>query len=171
MLIFLTGFMGSGKSTIGLQLAEALEIGFWDLDQLIQDQEGRSISEIFDQDGQRYFRKIERDTLRELPVKLEGDAVIATGGGTPCYYDNAQVLNMMGTCIYLDLEPEHLYQRLSEENEGRPLIANKSKEEISKIIEEMLHERIPFYLAATYKVDANRSVEAIVQQILYLLNE
>jgi len=171
MLIFLVGFMGSGKTTIGLEVSKALDIGFWDMDELIQDQQGMAITKIFQEHGQAYFRELERDMIRDFSGRFEGDAVISTGGGAPCFFDNIEHLNRQGTSIYLQLTPDRLFDRLKGEAEGRPLIAGKTDEEMLDLIHTMYEHRAPFYEQAVYSVDADRSPEDIVQNILFLLNE
>ena len=171
MLIFLVGFMGSGKSTIGLEVAKALDIGFWDMDELIQDQQAMRISEIFNEHGQDYFRELERDMIRSFSDHMEGDAVISTGGGAPCFFDNIEQLNKQGTTVYLELTPEKLFNRLKGEAEERPLIAGKSDDEMLDLIQKMYEQRAAFYEKAVYSIDADRTPVEIARHILYLLNE
>ena len=171
MLIFLIGFMGSGKSTIGLEVANALDIGFWDMDELIQDQQAMRITEIFREHGQGYFRELERDMIRGFSDHLEGDAVISAGGGAPCFFDNIDQLNKQGTTVYLQLTPDKLFNRLKNEADGRPLLADKSDDEMLDLIHKMYDHRASYYEQAVYTVDADRSPKEIVEHILYLLNE
>ena len=171
MLIFLIGFMGSGKTTMGIEVGKALDIDFWDMDELIQDQQAMTIPEIFEEHGQDYFRELERDMIRDFKDSFEGDAVISTGGGAPCFYDNIEQMNQLGTSVYLNMQPDSLFKRLKDESDGRPLIAGKSDAEMMELIQKMYDHRAPFYEKASYIVDGNRTPEMIVEHILYLLNE
>lgn len=171
MKIFLIGFMGCGKSTIGGMVADALDIGFWDMDQLIQDSVAMTISQIFKEHGQKYFRQLEHNFIKDMDQSLFGDALLATGGGAPCHFNNIELLNQQGTTIYLEMTAEQLYNRLSANVGDRPLLMDKTPEETKQIIEDMLESRKTYYLQATYTVDASRSPEAVRDHILYLINE
>lgn len=171
MLVFLVGFMGSGKTTIGLEIAKALDIDFFDMDELIQDQQAMTISEIFRNYGQDYFRALERDMIRDFGQSFDGDVVIATGGGAPCFFDNIEQMNQIGTTVYLNLQPATLLERLEGEADGRPLIAGKTSEEMLDLINKMHEQRAPYYEKSSYVVDGNRTPDTIVEHILYLLNE
>lgn len=167
----MVGFMGSGKTTIGIELAAALDIDFWDMDAMIQDQNAMSIPEIFANHGEDFFRRAERDLLTELDYSFEDDAVISTGGGAPCFFDNMKEMNRQGTTVYLELTPKALFNRLRGEVAMRPLLADKTDEEMKTLIDGMFTHRAPFYQNATYTVDGDRTPKEIVEQILYLLNE
>ncbi|MCX6183056.1 MAG: shikimate kinase [Bacteroidetes bacterium] len=161
--IFLIGFMGSGKSTIGKKLAAKLSYDFIDMDALIEEQEGRSISEIFSTDGESYFRALEQKTLMSICTKEK--VVVSTGGGTPCFFDNMEVMNSAGYSVYLKLEVEKIIGRLKNGIEKRPLLANLSPLELQKEIKERLNVREPFYNKAkmiyTSDGSANRDVEKL----------
>lgn len=147
MLIFLIGFMGSGKSYTGIRLAQQLEYSFVDLDHLIEDQQGKSIDEIFSTLGENEFRQIERDALHSLKGKEH--LVIACGGGTPCFFDNMDWMKNNGTTIFLDLPPKILEKRLLNGMEHRPLIKNLNKTgELISYIESKIAQRRPFYQQA-----------------------
>ena len=103
MVIYLIGYMCSGKTTLGTLLKEIAGVTFTDLDQYIEAKEGCSINEIFSRKGEEEFRKIERATLKEVTENIGG--VIATGGGTPCFFDNMEYMNSSGYAIYLNLHP------------------------------------------------------------------
>lgn len=142
-LIFLIGFMGAGKTFRGKQLSESLGLPFFDMDAFIENKAGRSVSEIFELDGAAAFRNLERMCLRDFSVL--GDAVIATGGGTPCFFDNMEWMNENGHTIYLKASPAILFNRLKDEKAERPLIAKLSDEDLEDFIEEKLKERSTFY--------------------------
>ena len=110
MLFFLLGFMGSGKSHWGKLWAAEYKLGFIDMDEEIEINERKTVSEIFDSKGEEYFRSLEADLLRTYE-KL-GSSIIACGGGTPCYHDNMKWMNEHGLTIYLSAKPEEILRRL-----------------------------------------------------------
>lgn len=151
--IFLTGYMGSGKTTIGKILAETMGLQFIDLDKFIEQKYNRTISDIFTLDGETRFREIERECLYEV-AKYE-DAVIATGGGAPCFFDNMDFINKNGKSIYLKLSVNQLTDRLKQINDGtRPLIARLNNAELENHIAEQLEKREPYYNLAHIIVEA-----------------
>ena len=143
MRIFLLGFMGSGKSHSGRHLAEKFEMSFIDLDDYIEAKEGRTIREIFEKEGEDYFRKIEKECLHEMKEKEM--TIISTGGGTPCFFDNIKWMNENGITVFLETSVEIIANRLSDEMQKRPLLKDFSKEELKNFIEKKLAERNPFY--------------------------
>lgn len=149
--IFLIGFMGSGKSTLGAQLAGQLNYRFTDMDQLIEETAEMSIPEIFDEHGEDVFRKWEHDILLEL-CQLEKQ-VISTGGGVPCHSGNMDLMNSHGSTIYLKLSPEALLSRLIKSRTERPLIKGKSDTELLEYIENLLGKREEYYSRATHVVN------------------
>ncbi|WP_106151315.1 shikimate kinase [Marinilabilia salmonicolor] len=166
--IYLTGFMGSGKSTFGRLLARELDFKFIDLDKYIETQEGKSISEIFARYGEETFREVERLAVHESTKS--GKAVIATGGGVPCHFDNMEVMNKYGLTIYLKVSPEALTDRLMPAREHRPLIAGKTRDELLAFIKTTLQQRTPFYEMATLTADTTSlspedSVRIVLQAV------
>ncbi|NLI24251.1 MAG: shikimate kinase [Bacteroidales bacterium] len=158
MRIFLIGFMGSGKSTIGHHLSRQLGWDFADTDKIIAFQTGLSIPEIFTRHGEPWFREKEREILLSLLSK--DNTVIATGGGMPCFADNMEMMNRTGITVYLRLPPEVLSDRLLHGYRERPLLQNKTPEEISLYVAETLRKREPYYNKAALIVDAaNKSAE------------
>ena len=153
-VVYLTGFMGSGKTTVGKKLAAQLNYTFIDLDSYIEQQEGRSISELFNEHGENYFREVEHQCLQTL-LKLE-KLVIACGGGTPCFYDAMQQMNEHGITVYLQMNVLAIFNRLKQGRMQRPLIAGKSDEALRQYIDEKLKEREPLYLQAQIVVPRNR---------------
>ena len=149
--IFLIGFMGSGKSTLGAQLARHLDYQFVDMDQLIEDTAEMSIPEIFDEHGEDVFRKWEHDILLELCQREK--LVISTGGGVPCHSGNMDLMNSHGNTIYLKLSPAALLKRLVKSRTERPLIKGKSESELLDFIKAKLEEREEFYLRARHVVN------------------
>lgn len=141
--VFLIGFMGCGKSTFGRKLAKQLQWDFIDLDDYIEQQEGCSISEIFKSKGEVYFRGLETKAVRNS--ENWNNTVISTGGGTPCFNDNAYFINKIGLSVYMKLTPEVLKNRLEGEKLKRPLIANLSDVELLSFIKNKLSERSADY--------------------------
>lgn len=151
-VVYLTGFMGSGKSTVGKKLAAQLNYTFIDLDSYIEQQERRSISELFNEHGENYFREVEYKCLQTL-MKLE-KLVVACGGGTPCFYDAMQQMNEHGITVYLQMNEAAIYNRLKQARMQRPLIVGKTDEALHQYIYEKLKEREPLYLQAKIVVPA-----------------
>jgi shikimate kinase len=167
--IFLIGFMGSGKTLVGGELAAQLNSHFIDLDHLVETREGRSITEIFAESGEAYFRQKESLALQSL--LLHGNAVIATGGGTPVFFDNMQWMNKNGLTIYLQADPEILFRRLLNERNHRPLLQAKSPEELKTFIAQKLTEREPVFRTAQFSIGVfEKSPTTIVAEIIRLLD-
>ena len=147
-LIFLVGFMGCGKTTLGRKLASRLGYEFMDLDHVLEAQAGMSIAEYFSSFGEDAFRKLESDVLKQ--TYYPEHAVISTGGGLPCFFDNMQWINAHGRSLYIQLSPKTLADRLEHEKVTRPLLRDKHGEELIAFIGEKLAEREPFYKQATF---------------------
>ena len=145
---FLIGYMGSGKTTVGKQLAKKLNLQFVDIDLFIENRYRKSISALFEEKGEACFREIERKTLHEI-IDFE-NVVISTGGGLPCFFDNMEVMNQTGTTIYLKVSVEELAERLKAGKQQRPLIKDKSTEEIKDFITVNIEEREEFYKKAAF---------------------
>ncbi len=150
--IFLTGYMGSGKTTIGKTLADTLQYQFIDLDDYIEKKYARKIAEIFALEGEIAFREIERDCLHE--IARNKNAVISTGGGAPCFFENMEFMNTSGITVYLKLGAELLVKRLCGKNrKKRPLIAGKSNKELEKHVMDQLKIREPYYNKASIIIE------------------
>jgi shikimate kinase len=144
---------GSGKSTLGKKLAKKMNYAFLDLDERIEQVEGKPVRDIFSQHGEAYFRQLESNTVKA--TENENNIVVATGGGTPCFYNNIAVMNQLGVSIFLDIPIETLIHRLTtgkSETQVRPLFAGKSKIELINTLQEMWQKREPFYRQATLAV-------------------
>jgi shikimate kinase len=150
-LIFLTGFMGSGKTTLGRKLATRLGYSFMDLDHILEAQAGMTIAEYFSAHGEDAFRKLESAILKQ--TEYPANAVISTGGGLPCFFDNLDWMNSHGKSVYIKLSPKTLATRLENEKTHRPLLREKHGEDLITFIEEKLAEREPFYNRATLVSD------------------
>ncbi|MBC5774362.1 shikimate kinase [Pontibacter sp. KCTC 32443] len=154
MLIFLLGMMGSGKSTLGKELAEKLGYTFLDLDAVIEEREQRTIAQIFEQEGQERFRELEHEALQSI-IANYSQAIVATGGGTPCFFDNMALMNAAGETIFLDVPPEILAERLSQSDLNlRPLLTGKTQSELISFLGKTLAERRQFYVQAKHLVAA-----------------
>lgn len=146
MLIYLIGYMGSGKSTTAKKLAGLLDMPCYDLDQLFEEQYKIEISHFFDRYDETLFRKIESSLLKDT-FHLK-DAIIATGGGTPCFYDNMHWMNSNGLTVYLQMNPKSILERLKSSKRKRPLVANKKEDELLTFVKEHLRQRNIFYSQA-----------------------
>lgn len=143
-LIFVSGFMGCGKTTQGKKLAKEIGYHFIDLDEYISNKYDHEITELFKEVGEPEFRKIETECLLEC-INDNMKAIIALGGGTPCFNDNIKVLLEKGTLVYLKMSAEELYERLFKATASRPLIANKETDELFIYIKDLLAKREEFY--------------------------
>ena len=170
MKVFLIGFMGSGKSTVARKLASRLGYESLDLDALIEQGEGQTIDELFGQQGEDYFRKLEYTYLRKLEDKQQ--AVIATGGGTPCYHRNMDYMNATGITVYLKMTPARLHSRLKNAGGSRPLLKGQAGKDLLQSIVEKLDEREDFYREATLVVDGfNLDVSFLAEEIIRRLKQ
>ena len=162
--IFLIGMMGSGKSYWLKQMAKWTKSVGYDLDALIEMNEEKTIPEIFNEDGEAYFRKAESKILRWFKEKKK--YVIATGGGTACFQENMDFMKKEGVVIWLDESVEVLVNRLSVEKANRPLIANLSDNELAAFLEQKLVERYPFYKQADYRLTSDQINESRLKKLI-----
>ncbi len=177
-IIYLTGFMTSGKSTIGPILANVLGWHFYDLDKVLEKKENMSVVEIFEKKGEEYFRRMERETLAEL--SQNDNIVIALGGGTISNEANLQLIKSSGLLVYLKVSPDVLYKRLKNKID-RPLfkdlvLGEKSEEEFVGRIKELLEKREGKYMQADLEINTDETrigitVDKIAEQVKSFLNE
>ncbi len=166
--IFLLGFMGSGKTYIGKLLAEKLLYDFIDTDALLEKRTGNTIAEIFEKKGEDYFRKLEHNILSEL--KIVSNCIISIGGGTPCFYENMELINAYGTTIYLKAQSEIIVGRISAQSSHRPLLRNFDNDtDLLIFVKNKIVEREKYYLKAHFIIDANGDVEEIIKNIVSLV--
>ena len=144
--------MGCGKTTLGRAVALAASMRFIDLDELIEEQEGMTVRQIFERHGEPYFRNIERETLREV-AGLE-NVIIATGGGTPCQPGLMEIMNDSGLTVYLTTTLDTLHRRLLEGRSTRPLIAKLDDDALRRFISEALSARSPHFEKAAHRFDS-----------------
>ena len=164
--IYLVGLPGSGKTTLGRQLAERLELRFIDLDEAIVAEAGKSIPEIFSHRGESNFRIMEREVLRSISA-IKGGFVMATGGGTPCHHANMDFMNKHGHTVYLDVSPDDLALRLIKEGvEKRPLFKSCDYQSLTRELSVLKENRRFFYNQAAIKIKDNQMTVDLVFEIL-----
>ena len=150
--IFLIGYMGAGKTTLGKDLATLMGLSFIDLDYYIEERYCRTVSRIFAEKGEYGFRDVEKRMLHE--VAMFEDVLISTGGGTPCFFDNMAFMNEAGTTVYLKVSVKELTARLEISRTTRPVLKNRSGDELMAFVAESLEKREPFYMQASVMFDA-----------------
>jgi shikimate kinase len=169
-IVYLSGFMGSGKSTIGPSLAKRLGYDFIDIDDIIEENEGISISEIFTKHGEKHFRSLEKEILNEIS-RYKRHVVVSLGGGTLTRRENRELVKNGGVLIYLKADPEVILERIKSGKIDRPMLLAKdgsklSGKELSLRIESLLREREEHYLEATIIIDTSgKSINGAVGEI------
>jgi len=164
MKIYLIGYMGSGKSKAGKALASAVKYKFVDTDEMIEEDEKKSISEIFSEQGEAYFRQLEHKALMKT-ASLD-KVVIATGGGLPCFDDHMHWMNENGITVYLEANEGILFHRLASNRKERPLLENLNDVELMEQISRHLIKRSPVYELARIKVNAaSLNIQSLVTKI------
>lgn len=165
--LFLVGYMGCGKSTLGRKLARRLGVAFVDTDALVEQREGAAVADVFRYEGEEHFRQVEREVLEDV-IASEDAAVVSTGGGLPVWGDNMQRMNEMGDTVYLRRSAEQIARRLSPYGrQKRPRLRGLSDEELVGFMERDMAAREPFYTQARLIVDCTEtSDEELVERIL-----
>ena len=167
MKIFLIGFMGSGKTYWGHRLAEKLRLPFFDLDEQVESHEEKPITKIFAEHGEEYFRLLEKDTLHIIAESHES-FIMATGGGTPCYFNNIDFMKKNGTVVWISTPVDLLFERLLKEKEKRPLIKNLDDEQLKGFIIKKYADRKIYYEQADIMVEEEeKNIEKIVEKIFH----
>lgn len=151
--IFLIGYMGAGKTTLGKAFARHLNMSFIDLDWYIEERFHKTVSELFTEKGEAGFRELEQSMLHEVG-EFE-NVVISTGGGTPCFFDNMEYMNSRGTTVFLKASPNILLKRLSVATQSRPILQGKKEDELLQFITEKLNERMEYYSQAQHVFNAD----------------
>ena len=154
--IFIVGYMGVGKTTIGKGLAELFDLEFIDLDKFIENKYRKTIPQIFEAKGEDGFRNIEQNALAEV-ANFE-NVIVSTGGGAPCFFENMEIMNRSGVTVYIKAEPEELANRLLASKTERPLIAGKSREELIPFIQNHLSAREYYYNKAQIVYETSRLI-------------
>ena len=162
MPTFLIGYMASGKTTLGEELANHLNLSFIDFDVLIEKKIEMSIFDFFQTQGESVFRNIENSIIRNY--RFQRDAIVATGGGTPCFHNNHQLLSSLGTTIYLKVSVEEIVRRL-EFNDKRPIIFD-NKLNLRSFVSKQILEREKYYLKSDYIIESDSiSVDLLLKEI------
>jgi len=166
--------MGAGKTTVGKALAKKMGLQFYDLDWYIESRMRKTVPQIFAERGEEGFRQIERNMLHEV-AEFE-DVILSCGGGTPCFFDNMEYMNGQGDVIYLKADPEVLYKHLLMGKTERPLLKNKTPEELIAFIKEQLKLREPFYTKAKHTLDVSlmddyEKIQISVNKILDIIGK
>lgn len=167
MKIFLIGYMGCGKTSLGRKLAHAAGVRFVDMDSVIEEREGASVADIFRYEGEEYFRASERRLIDEL-AESDDDMIVSTGGGVPVWRDNMERMNEAGETVYLRRTPEQIASRLSPHGRRkRPKLRDLNDEELIAFMTANMAEREPFYAKARICIDcAERSDADLTESIL-----
>ena len=164
--VFLIGFMGCGKTHWGRQLAEAIGIPFFDLDEKLAEKEGKTITQIFDDEGEEYFRLLEKDALHLLTESHE-TFIMACGGGTPSFYNNIDYMNRQGTTVWINCSVECLHKRLVKERGNRPLLKELSDNDLRSYIIKKFGDRKIFYQQARLIIqEEEMSLQDLVDRII-----
>lgn len=165
MRIFIMGYMGAGKSTIGKRLASRLDIPFIDIDEAFETRYRYSIPRFFDQFGEERFRDLEHQCLKDI-IEDHEHAVISTGGGTPCFRGNLELMKENGITVYLKMHPSSLASRLKQARRLRPIIMDIHNEDLLAFVESQLKEREPFYERAEIIAKGeNFDLDALLEKI------
>ena len=171
--VFLIGYMGAGKTTVGKVLSERLGLSFIDLDHYIEGRYHKTVGQLFAERGEDEFRDIERRMLRE--VAMFEDILVSTGGGTPCFFDNMDFMNESGKTVYLKVSVDELAKRLEICKTTRPVLKGRSGDELKQFIDEKKQKREPFYTKASLVFDAEnmmteRDVYTIIESLILMLS-
>ena len=168
MRIYLIGFMGVGKSTVGKCLAEELNFEFIDTDELIEKDLGLSIFKIFEKLGEKEFRKLEKTILKKVSKKK--NVVISTGGGLPCFNNNMQYINNHGVSVLIKMYWAEYFGKLSKLKKSRPLLNLKNKEDVIRFVRELWLDRFPIYKQANHHIFNNDTPEMVAKRIVRKLS-
>lgn len=158
--IFMLGMPSSGKSTLGRQLAKELNYDFIDLDRKIEVSEGKKINEIFNLDGEAYFRRIETEHLKKIDVDTK--LVIATGGGTPCFNDNMDHIKSSGISIFLDVKPNKLEERMRNSKKNNRPLFNLESDSLEDTLLKTYESRLDFYKKADIVIEGDTDANTIM---------
>ncbi|HWZ23009.1 MAG TPA: shikimate kinase [Cytophagaceae bacterium] len=165
MNLFLIGLPGSGKSTLGRELAQQLNLKMVDTDAEIVATEGKTIEAIFRDSGEDYFRKLEQSILHKLS---ENDQqLISTGGGMPCFFDNMEHMKKKGITLFINVPVENLHQRLiGQRSQSRPMLEGKTDEEVLLFLKQKYEERFPYYSKALITIKgSNIKVAELISEL------
>jgi shikimate kinase len=164
MLIFIIGYMGAGKTTLGVQIASRLGYRFLDLDELIVSETGCTIVQLFEQSGEEAFRIKEREILLKHLDDME--TVIAAGGGAPCYSDNLDLMNRKGITVFMDTPVETIVARIKAGSCSRPLLKGVADDKLEGFIKKHLESRMKFYSQAQIRVTGTPLSDAVRSSVV-----
>lgn len=169
--VFLIGFMGSGKSTVGKQLAQEFGVSFLDSDAEIEQNTGKTISEIFESEGEMAFRDLEQEFILKTDFRVP--KIVSCGGGLPCFNGLMNVLKEKGTVVFLNVEENEIIRRLSAEKSKRPLISIVSALEFEENVRERLQNRMAVYQLADRVVEivAGMELDEVVRKCIFELSK
>lgn len=163
--IFLVGFMGSGKSTIAILLAKEMKLPLKDIDLIIEKRAELTISQIFKEHGEDFFRYLEGVILNEILLE-PSSIIVSTGGGLPCFDNRMEWMNRKDITVYLKCSPDTLINRIQRNSETRPLLEDRTENDLKEFVQNKLEERKSIYESASIIVDGNLSSNKVVQEIL-----
>lgn len=163
-ILFLIGFMGCGKTTLGKKLATRMGYTFIDLDDELEKQAGMTITDYFKEYGEAKFRELESNVLKQ--TNYPENTIVSTGGGLPCFFDHMDWMNNRGRTFYVKLSPKTLADRLESGKSERPLLREKHGDALIAFIQEKLSEREVFYNQATFVVDGLSLTAEKAEQII-----
>jgi shikimate kinase len=167
MKIYLIGFMGSGKTYWGKKLSEKLQLPFFDSDEQIVNSEGKSVNDIFEQNGEEYFRLKEKGILHII-TESHSSFVMACGGGSPCYFNNIDYMNKSGTTVWLNTPLSILFQRLVQEKNERPLVKKLTDDQLRSFITKKFADRKIYYEQAEVVIDDEEiSLDHFIEKIFH----
>ncbi len=166
-MFYIIGYMGVGKTTLSKLLAKQLKLPYLDTDLKIEQQEKKSIAEIFKKENELYFRMLETNLLKQYNRK----GIVACGGGLAIHNNNMGLINRKGISIYLKASSSHLYNQLKDDKKNRPLIANLTNEELELSIKEEVKNRSPFYELAQHTILVDgKNIDEILREINSLIS-
>jgi shikimate kinase len=167
MKIYFIGFMGTGKTFWGRQLSHKLQIPFFDLDEQIINQEGKSINDIFSEKGEEYFRLTEKEALHII-TESHDSFVMATGGGTPCYFNNIDYMKKSGTVVWINTPIDILFERLLKDKATRPLLKDLEDNRLRAYIIRKFADRKIYYEQADIIIDEeNKAMDKILEKVFH----
>jgi shikimate kinase len=167
MKVVLIGFMGSGKTHWARLLSQKLNIPFFDLDEQVVSHEGKPINEIFAEKGEEYFRLLEKDTLHII-TESHDSFVMATGGGTPCYFNNVEYMNQSGTTVWINTSLDTLFARLIKQRSARPLLKDLGDDQLKGFIIKKFSDRKIYYEQADVIVDEEPvQLDSLIEKIFH----
>ena len=167
MIIFLIGMPACGKTSMGKRLAKKTKFTLIDLDKYLSAKENTSVTKIFEEKGETFFRELESKYLQEISNTTAKNIIVSVGGGTPCFHNNINHMLSTGHVVYLNTPVETIFLRVKKKDSKRPLFSNLPDDQLKEKINSLVQQREPFYAQAHHNVHtANKSDEAIMGEII-----